>query len=71
MATIRKRSTGTGKRSTYHVQIRKKGHPPLTNSFKDRATALAWAKRVESEIDRYIYLDCTPSAPAGQNSLIV
>lgn len=51
MATIRKRGTG------YHVQIRKKGHPPLTNSFKDRKTAHAWAKKVESEIDRYIYLD--------------
>jgi integrase len=51
MATIRKRN---GK---YHVQIRKKGVAPLTSSFKDRATALQWAKKVESEIDRYIYLD--------------
>lgn len=51
MATIRKRN------HTYHVQIRKKGYPALTNSFKNRKTALAWAKKVESEIDRYIYLD--------------
>jgi hypothetical protein len=51
MATIRKRG------SSYHVQIRKKGYPPLTSSFKDRATAHQWAKKVESEIDRNIYLD--------------
>ena len=51
MATIRKRN------GSYHVQVRKRGYTPVTNSFKDRATALAWAKKVESEIDRYIYLD--------------
>ena len=51
MATIRKRS------SSWNVQIRKKGHPLLSETFKDRKTALAWAKKVESEIDRYVYLD--------------
>ena len=51
MASIRRRN------GTYHVQIRKKGYPPLTKSFAGRTTALAWAKKVESEIDRYIYLD--------------
>lgn len=60
MATIRKRGTG------YHVQIRKKGHAPLTNSFKDHKTALAWAKKVESEIDRYIYLDIS----AAQRTMV-
>jgi uncharacterized coiled-coil DUF342 family protein len=51
MAAIRKRC------SSWNVQIRKKGYPLLSETFKDRKTALAWAKKVESEIDRYIYLD--------------
>jgi hypothetical protein len=51
MATIRKRN------NSCHVQIRKKGYPPITITFMGRATDLAWAKKVESEIDRHIYLD--------------
>jgi len=35
MATIRKRG------NSYHIQIRKNGYPQITNSFKDRKTALA------------------------------
>ena len=49
MATIRKR------KDSCHVQIRKRGYPSLTNSFNARSTALAWAKKVASKIDRHIY----------------
>ena len=51
MASIRKRG------NSYHVQIRAKNHPPITASFKERATALAWARKVESEVERSTYLD--------------
>ncbi|MEE2767106.1 MAG: site-specific integrase, partial [Pseudomonadota bacterium] len=51
MAAIRKR----GKR--YHVQIRKKGHPPLTRSFLSLSDARAWARKVESEIERGMFID--------------
>jgi Arc/MetJ-type ribon-helix-helix transcriptional regulator len=51
LATIRKRG------DRYHVQIRKQGHLPLTRSFGRRADADAWARKIESEIERGIYLD--------------
>jgi hypothetical protein len=51
MATIRKRGT------RYHVPVRKKGQPPLTKSFTKKADALTWAKTVESEMERGVFLD--------------
>jgi integrase len=51
MATIQKRG------DKYRVQIRKQGQKPLTQSFTTRKDAQAWAKRVESEIERGIFLD--------------
>ncbi|HET8701804.1 MAG TPA: site-specific integrase [Nitrococcus sp.] len=51
MATIRRRD------NRYHVQIRKKGSRPLTKSFLKRDDATAWARKVESEIERGIYVD--------------
>ena len=64
MATIRKRCSG------WNVQICKKGYPPLTRSFKDRSTALSWAKKVESEIDRYIYLDISVAQTTTVNEVL-
>ncbi|MET0116501.1 MAG: site-specific integrase [Sedimenticola sp.] len=51
MATIRKR----GKH--YHVQIRKKGLPPITKSFSDRKTASTFAKDTEAKIEKGLFLD--------------
>lgn len=51
MASIRKRG------NSYHVQIRIKNRPAITASFKDRATAITWTKKTESEIERGTYLD--------------
>jgi hypothetical protein len=51
MATIRKRG------DRYHVQIRKKGQPPITKSFAKKSDALTLAKTVESRIERGIFLD--------------
>jgi hypothetical protein len=64
MTTIRRLN------NSYHIQIRKKGYPPLTNSFSSRATALAWAKRLESEIDRYIYLDISAAQRTTVNEVL-
>lgn len=38
MATIRKRISKTGVTS-YHVQVRKKGFPPFTETFERKADA--------------------------------
>ncbi|MFC1684044.1 tyrosine-type recombinase/integrase [Pseudomonadota bacterium] len=53
MATIRKRG------NRYHVQIRKKDHPPITKSFSDRKTASTFAKDMESKIERGVYQDAS------------
>ena len=46
MATFRKRG------SSWHVQVRRSGHPPVTRSFKLKADADAWARKLEAEVDR-------------------
>jgi hypothetical protein len=46
MASIRKR------RTSWQVQIRRQGYPPLTKSFVYRTDALAWARNQERAIDR-------------------
>lgn len=51
MATITKRATG------FQVQVRRKGFPQVSKMFKSRREAEAWARLVESEQDRGIFLD--------------
>ncbi len=46
MATIRKKGP-----YQWHVQIRRKGHPPQTKTFETRSAAEAWARSIETEID--------------------
>ncbi len=46
MAAIRKRG------KSWRVQIRRRGHPPQFKAFDTRADAEAWARQIESEIDR-------------------
>ena len=46
MASIRKRG------DSWQVQVRKQGHLPQTRTFIIKAHAQAWARKVESEIER-------------------
>ncbi len=46
MAAIRKRG------KSWRVQIRRRNHPPQFKAFDTRADAEAWARQVESEMDR-------------------
>jgi integrase len=46
MATIRKRG------SSWQVQVRRDGFPPLTKSFSTRADGAEWARDKERQIDR-------------------
>lgn len=52
MATIQRRESGK-----WQVQIRRKGHRSLTRSFTDKRTALAWARKIESEQERGLFVD--------------
>lgn len=53
MATFRKRG------KNWQALIRKKGQPPITKSFQRKSDAQTWAKTIESELERGIYIDRT------------
>ena len=46
MASFRKRG------SSWQVQIRRSGQPPVTRTFKSKSNADAWSRQVEAEIER-------------------
>lgn len=52
MATIRQRGA-----RQWHVQVRKRGWPTQTKTFDTKAEASAWAKMIESEMNRGVWLD--------------
>lgn len=51
VATIRKRGTAANPR--YHVQIRRKGHQPLSRTFRLLTDAKLWARQIETQVDRH------------------
>lgn len=53
MATIRKLG------AKWQCQVRKKGHPPRTQSFHSRADAVQWGRDLEAQIDRGQFLPPT------------
>jgi hypothetical protein len=46
VATFRKRA------SRWHVQVRRLGHSSITRTFRHKADAVAWARKLDVEIDR-------------------
>jgi len=52
MATIQMTPAGT-----YRAQIRRRGLPTVSKTFKTRKTAKEWARKTESELERAVYLD--------------
>lgn len=54
MPTIRKKAE-----RQWHVQIRKKGYPAQTRTFSTRADAERWAKIIESEMERGVFVSRT------------
>ena len=51
MATIRNRGE-----YQWEAQIRRKGYPAQRKTFETKSDALAWARMIESEIDRGIFV---------------
>jgi len=51
MACIEKRA------KYWRVKVRRKGYPEQTRTFDTRAQAEIWARDVESEMDRGVFLD--------------
>ncbi|MDE3022681.1 MAG: site-specific integrase [Pseudomonadota bacterium] len=54
MATIRKKGD-----MQWHVQIRRKGYPVQTKTFNTRALAEIWARDIESEMDKGLFVSRT------------
>jgi integrase len=57
MATITPRKDQDGNVIGYQVHIRKRGHPTQTKTFRGKRDAEAWARLIESEIERGIWRD--------------
>jgi integrase len=51
LATITQRKTG------WQVQVRRNGFKPLSKHFKTSADAKAWARTIEAETDRGVFVD--------------
>jgi hypothetical protein len=52
MATIRQKGP-----EQWHAQVRRTGWPPITETLRTRKDAEAWARDVESQMDRGIFID--------------
>lgn len=46
MPTIRKLPSGS-----YNVQVRREGHPPVSDTFKTKTEAKTWATKIEADMD--------------------
>ena len=51
MATITQRN------GQWQVQIRRRGHKPLSKHFSSKTRVVSWARTIESEIDRGVFTD--------------
>jgi len=65
VATIRQR--GSGK---WQAIVRRKGQLPTVRSFLARADAERWARQIESEIDRGVFVDRSPAERTTVGELI-
>ncbi len=55
MASLRARPGPSGRR-VWQVRIKKRGYPELAKTFDLKTEAAAWAKQIESEMDRGIFM---------------
>ncbi len=51
MASFRKRGSGQ-----WQAQVRKKGYPTQTKSFRTRAAATQWVRSIEYEMDQGLFV---------------
>ena len=55
MATIVSRK-GPGRTRSWQVKIRRRGYPPQSTTFDTHADADAWARQIENEMDRGVFV---------------
>jgi hypothetical protein len=64
MATIRNRGE-----YPREVQIRRKGYPAQRKTFETKADARAWARMIESEMDRGVFVSRAEAERTGADAL--
>ena len=64
MATIRRRN------GRYHVQIRRKGFPPITGTFSRLTVARRWIASIEADIENKTYIDYSEAETTTLNDLL-
>ena len=65
MANIRQLATGN-----WQAQVRRRGIKPATKTFKTRIEASRWARLLESEVDRGVFIDRSEVERATVGELI-
>ncbi|MCK9608642.1 MAG: site-specific integrase [Methylomonas sp.] len=65
MATIRKLPSGS-----WQVQVRRKGESPTSKTFSSKNLAEQWARSIENQIDRGIFVDRTEAERTTLGELI-
>ena len=66
MASIRELETGN-----WQAQIRRRGIKPIVRSFKTKTEAARWARMLESEMDRGVFVDRSEAERLSISDLIV
>ena len=64
MATIRRRN------GRYHVQIRRKGFSPITNTFSRLTIARRWIASIEADIENKVHIDYSEAEKTTVNDLL-
>ncbi|MEE4751765.1 hypothetical protein V2K79_06860 [Pseudomonas alliivorans] len=69
MATIRNHGLAVSK-GQWEAQIRHKGYPAQRKTFETKSDAQAWARTIESEIDRGIFVSRVEAERTAFHQLI-
>ncbi|MBU2762246.1 site-specific integrase [Acidithiobacillus caldus] len=70
MATISPRLDNQGIRIGWQARIRKKGYPQQVKTFRSKAEAERWAKAVETEMNRGMFVSRSESESTTLNDLL-
>jgi len=65
MASFKKRDSGR-----WQVQVRKKGYPTQTKSFRSKAVGARWVRSIEYEMDQGLFVSRLEWRPFRRTALI-
>ena len=71
MATILQRPKGGKGRPAWQAKIRRHGYPPQSATFDTKSRAEAWARQIESEMDRGVFVSRVEAETTTLTELLV